>query len=124
MNTALEHNVGIARLKPLLVFALGGLLVSLCSFLIWMHVNTGDQISLSGKVSSVSTTSISIINREQQSTEFVVGDTTTISRRHEALRLEDVQVGDFVQVFGVQAETGRYHANTIRCLRPLEKPQS
>lgn len=105
-------------LKALLVTAIGGLLLSLVSLLIWLSVN-GRHLDgfVFGHVVSVGTGSIAIADREDRRTDVLIGTGTVITDKGGTLAPEDIPVGQFVQVTGKRVEPHVIRADAIRFMR-------
>ncbi len=105
-------------LKPVMFLALGGFLLSVCSWYAWLKVNDTSEPAVYGVVTEVATSSITIKNKREEVT--VVGFTakTAVFKNKETIPPEAIVPGDFVQVTGTHETTQFMVAETIRLMRP------
>ncbi len=118
-----------STLKPIFLLAAGGMLLSLVSLVVWISVNRNIDGLIFGHVVSVEPASISIENREHKLTMIFIGTGTTITDRRQAVSLQDIPVGKFVQVIGTRIGKDTIRADAVRFMRsprpepPNEAPQ-
>lgn len=104
-------------LKSLLYLALGGLALSVVSFMIWVFVNEGTRTGIVfGHVSGIATSSITIVNRDNEPTTVLVTSDTKIYRPGEGIWVDDLTVGQFVQVTGMLVDSDTIDAHSIRLM--------
>lgn len=97
-------------------FLLGGLLLSLLSIVIWIAVNGPHNNILFGRVVDVTSSTITIANKENEQTVISIATSTSVVRKRDELRITDIEEGNFVQV--TVTGNDNVDAESIRLLRP------
>jgi hypothetical protein len=91
-------------LKPLLYIVLGGLCLSLVSFIIWVSVNGSHQNIIFGRVTDVSATSITVANKQNDLTTIVVEASTAVTNRRDEILISNIPINSFVQITSIEDE--------------------
>ncbi len=104
-------------LKPFLLVACAGLLLSTVSLVIWLTTNSTDADVAFGRVTEVATTTVLLSDRDGDITTVELASSTSLWRGKQRLGIEVLRVGDFVQVIGER--TGRMQVNgtSIRIMK-------
>lgn len=110
--------------KTFLLFAIGGMALSLLSLVIWISVNKNMDGFMFGRVVSVAPASLSIADRKEKITTVLVRPHTVISDKREKIVMPNIPVGQFVQVTGTRINPETIEADAIRFMRAPgpEKP--
>lgn len=91
--------------------------LSLLSLVIWISVNKNINGLVFGRVVSLAPASISIADRNERMTTVLIRPDTKITNRREAALLQDIPVGQFVQVTGTRINPETIEADHIRLMR-------
>lgn len=118
-------------LKTFLALAIGGSLLSIVSFVVWVMVNSADIGGIAfGHVVSVGSGTVVIADRHEGAVTVHVGTGTIVTDKQRDIAPENIPVGQFVQVRGVRREKNVIDARIIRFMRsprgdepPHEAPQ-
>jgi hypothetical protein len=105
-------------LKPIIILALGGLILSTVSWYGWLKVNDMDEPAVYGVVTEVATSSITIKNKREEVTVISLTEETAVFKNKTVVTREDITRGDFVQVTGTHVDDTTMDAETIRLMRP------
>jgi hypothetical protein len=104
-------------MKPLIVAAGAGFLLSVASLVIWLFVNDTRGDVFFGRVNTVATSTIMLEDRHGGTVAVRIATSTTLSRGKEPLRVEDIRVGDFIQVTGMRDALKGIDAQAIRLMK-------
>lgn len=110
--------------KPLVVLALGGILLSALCTIIWIYVNGENARPLFGRVVTVQETSLQVTDRRSRITTVRFGTGMIIYRKNEVLTWSEVPIGQFVQVTGDRLDQRTVVANEIRLMQTFDAPSS
>ena len=111
-----------AALKPFLILAIGGFLLSIVSLVIWISVNKDDFEGLVfGNVVSVGPSVMAITDREERVTTVLISTGTVITDRLKIISIQDILVGQFVQVVGSRVNDHTIKADAVRFMRPRKE---
>lgn len=104
-------------LKPFLLVAGAGLLLSIASLVVWLSVNGGEQDVAFGRVTEVATTTISLSDRDGDITTVELASSTSLWRGKQRLGIEALRAGDFVQVIGERTGRTQVNGTSIRIMK-------
>ncbi len=117
-------------LKTFLYLAIGGMTLSVVSFVIWLYVNSGIGGPIFGHVVTVGQSSISITDRDNRIRMILVESGAVITNNGRLVPVMEIPIGQFVQVSGRRLEHGMIDADVIRLMQsprrdkpPHETPQ-
>lgn len=107
-----------ASYTPLIWLALGGLGLSILSFVIWVAVNGGHQGFVVGMISERATSTITIVDRFSEVQRVTFTSETSVTRGRSSVSTAGLVPGTFVQVEGVRSVDGAIAADHIRFMSP------
>jgi hypothetical protein len=107
--------------NPLVLYSIGGILVSLLSVSVWLFVQEPDTKFFFGEIVTVTDSTIVLDGRDQNHT-VTIASTTKIIRENTPLTATDLATGQFVQVVVSNAPDSTI-AESIRLLKkPPKRP--
>lgn len=105
-------------LRPVILLAIGGLLVSMLSWYGWLQVNDTSEPAVYGIVTEVAPESLTIKNKREEVTVVRLTEMTAVFKNKVEVGRETIVLGDFVQVTGIHEDESSMTAETIRLMRP------
>jgi hypothetical protein len=104
-------------LKPFLIVAGAGALLSVMSLVIWLSVNSQDADVAFGRITDVATTSIAIADRNGEITTVHLAPTTPLWRGKQQLEHSVLRAGDFVQIVGERTGRSAMDGHAVRIMQ-------
>lgn len=107
----------LKKLRPLILLAIGGMLLSITSFFIWLLVNgTRPDIVVFGEVVRAGNSVVLIEGRDERFTRVHLTPQTQIVRGSDGLTVDALDEDMLLQIIGKPAGKGDVNANFIRIL--------
>jgi hypothetical protein len=104
-------------LRPAFWVLFGGIALSFLSLFVWLEANDPKNDMLFGRISQISTSTVTIANREGEETLITLTPMTAVFRGKEVAGVDILEIGDFLQVSLSPEASEEKVAQSVRLMR-------